>query len=46
VHVADTTAEGFVIDSGLKGDERVIATAGGFLRAGEKVRVAQSDAQP
>jgi RND family efflux transporter MFP subunit len=46
VHVADTTAEGFVIDSGLKGDERVIATAGGFLRAGEKVRVAQADAQP
>jgi RND family efflux transporter MFP subunit len=46
VHVADTTAEGFVIDSGLKGDERVIGTAGGFLRAGEKVRVAQADAQP
>ncbi|HSC08565.1 MAG TPA: efflux RND transporter periplasmic adaptor subunit [Steroidobacteraceae bacterium] len=45
VHVADTTAEGFVIDSGLKGDERVIGTAGGFLRAGEKVRVAQADAQ-
>ena len=46
VHVADTTPEGFVIDSGLKGDERVIGTAGGFLRAGEKVRVAQADAQP
>ena len=46
VHVADTTADGFVIDSGLKGDERVIGTAGGFLRAGEKVRVAQAGAQP
>jgi RND family efflux transporter MFP subunit len=46
VHVADTTPEGFVIDSGLKGDERVVGTAGGFLRAGEKVRIAQADAQP
>ena len=41
VHVADTTADGFVIDSGLKGDERVIGTAGGFLRAGERVAVAE-----
>jgi len=40
VHVADTTADGIVIDTGLKGDERVISTAGGFLRAGEKVAIA------
>ncbi len=43
VHVADTTVDGFVIDSGLKGDERVISTAGGFLRAGEKVAVASPE---
>jgi RND family efflux transporter MFP subunit len=47
VHVSDTTADGFVIDSGLKGDERVIGTAGGFLRAGERVVVAdQASQQP
>jgi RND family efflux transporter MFP subunit len=40
VHVSDTTTDGFVIDSGLKGGERVIGTAGGFLRPGEKVKVA------
>jgi RND family efflux transporter MFP subunit len=40
VRVADTTADGLVIDEGLKGDERIIGTAGGFLRAGERVAVA------
>ena len=47
VRVSDTTADGIVIDEGLKGDERVIATAGGFLRAGERVTVAgQPGTQP
>ena len=41
VRVADTIAEGIVIGEGLQGDERVISTAGGFLRAGEKVAVAK-----
>jgi RND family efflux transporter MFP subunit len=40
VRVANTIPEGLVISAGLKGDERVIATAGAFLRIGEKVRVA------
>jgi RND family efflux transporter MFP subunit len=40
VRVNSTIPEGLVISEGLKGDERVIATAGAFLRAGEKVRVA------
>jgi RND family efflux transporter MFP subunit len=39
VTVADTTATGIVIGEGLQGDERVISTAGGFLRPGEKVAV-------
>ena len=42
VRVADTISEGLVISDGLKGDERVIATAGAFLRIGEKVRVADT----
>ncbi len=47
VRVADTIADGIVIDEGLKGDERVISTAGGFLRAGERVAIAaQPGAQP
>jgi RND family efflux transporter MFP subunit len=47
VRVADTIAEGIVIGEGLKGDERVISTAGGFLRAGEKVAVAaEQSTQP
>jgi HlyD family secretion protein len=47
VKVADTTATGIVIGEGLRGDERVIATAGGFLRPGEKVAVAgEADARP
>jgi RND family efflux transporter MFP subunit len=43
VSVADTTAAGIVIGAGLEGDERVISTAGGFLRAGEKVAVAAGE---
>jgi len=47
VRVADTIAAGIVIGEGLQGDERVISTAGGFLRAGEKVAVAvEQDARP
>jgi RND family efflux transporter MFP subunit len=47
VRVADTIAEGIVISEGLQGDERVISTAGGFLRAGEKVAVAtEQSTQP
>jgi multidrug efflux pump subunit AcrA (membrane-fusion protein) len=39
VTVGDTVAEGLVISEGLTGNERVISTAGAFLRAGEKVKV-------
>ncbi len=44
VRVATTTPEGLVISDGLEGDERIISTAGAFLRAGDKVKVA--DTQP
>ena len=40
VHVAGTTDSGVIIASGLTGQERVVATAGGFLRDGETVNVA------
>ncbi len=40
VRVADTSAEGIVIGAGLAGTERVVTTAGGFLRDGEPVQVA------
>lgn len=40
VHVSDTNAKGLVISSGLTGTERVIMTAAGFLRVGERVEVA------
>jgi HlyD family secretion protein len=39
VHVSDTNARGLIIASGLTGDERVIMTAAGFLRVGERVEV-------
>jgi hypothetical protein len=44
VRVTDTSDEGLVIGSGLTGKERVVATAGGFLRDGEKVQIASPDA--
>jgi HlyD family secretion protein len=44
VRVATTIPEGLVISEGLKGDERVISTAGAFLRVGEQVRVAETKA--
>lgn len=39
VHVSDTNAKGLIISSGLTGSERVIMTAAGFLRVGERVEV-------
>jgi HlyD family secretion protein len=40
VRVASTSPNGLVISEGLKGDERIVATAGAFLRVGEQVRIA------
>jgi RND family efflux transporter MFP subunit len=40
VVVGDTSARGIVVTSGLTGDERVVSTAGGFLREGEQVNTA------
>lgn len=37
VSVIDTTAAGVVIGAGLSGSERVVTTAAGFLREGERV---------
>ena len=39
VHVSDTNTHGLVISTGLTGQERVIMTAAGFLRVGERVQV-------
>jgi HlyD family secretion protein len=44
VRAAETTEQGIVIASGLTGQEKVIMTAGGFLRAGEQVAVAAAAA--
>ena len=40
VRIVDSVSSGVVIGSGLKGDEQVVALAGGFLRAGERVEIA------
>jgi RND family efflux transporter MFP subunit len=40
VNVVGARSEGLLVDSGLSGDERVVAVAGAFLRAGEQVKVA------
>jgi len=40
VRVAGTTDNGVIIAEGLSGSERVVATAGGFLRDGETVKIA------
>ena len=40
VRVSGITDAGAIISEGLTGNERVVATAGGFLRDGETVRVA------
>jgi HlyD family secretion protein len=39
VRVGNSVPEGLVISEGLNGDERVITTAGAFLRNGESVKV-------
>lgn len=39
IRVADTSDDGVVVASGLKGTERVVTTAGGFLHDGEPVQV-------
>lgn len=44
VRVVDTGDDGIVIGSGLTGTERVVTTAGGFLRDGEPVQVASAAA--
>ena len=40
VRVSGVTEAGAIISEGLSGSERVVATAGGFLRDGEQVQVA------
>jgi RND family efflux transporter MFP subunit len=40
VTISTTTPDGIVVGEGLRGDERVITLAAGFLREGEKVNVA------
>jgi HlyD family secretion protein len=44
VHVADSGDDGLIIGSGLTGQERIVSTAGGFLRDGETVQIAAPDA--
>lgn len=44
VTVTDTTAKGVVVGSGLQGDERIVTTAGAFLREGEVIRIAPTNA--
>ena len=44
VRVSGTTESGVIIAEGLGGSERVIATAGGFLRDGEAVKIAPAAA--
>jgi hypothetical protein len=41
VSVIDTTAAGVVIGAGLTGSERIVTTAAGFLREGERVSAVQ-----
>jgi HlyD family secretion protein len=40
VRVADSTADGIVVSSGLDGTEHVVTTAAAFLRPGERITVA------
>ena len=44
VRVSGSTDSGVIIAAGLTGSERVVATAGGFLRGGEAVQVAPAAA--
>ena len=43
VHVIDTSDDGLIIGSGLTGQERIVGTAGGFLRDGETVQIAAGE---
>jgi len=43
VRVESTIPEGIVIAEGLTGSERVVTTAGGFLRPGERVQVLEQE---
>jgi len=42
VTVGGTIDSGIIIAAGLTGTERIVTTAGGFLRDGEQVTIAQS----
>jgi RND family efflux transporter MFP subunit len=42
VQVGGTTSAGIIITKGLSGSERIVTTAAGFLREGEKVNLAPS----
>ena len=48
VRIGGTTETGVIVAEGLSGTERVVATAGGFLRDGEAVKVAppRANARP
>jgi len=41
VQVGGTISAGVIITKGLRGDERVVTTAAGFLRKGEQVNVVE-----
>ena len=41
VQVGGTISAGVIVAKGLNGDERIVTTAAGFLREGEKVNIAQ-----
>jgi hypothetical protein len=43
VRVSGTIERGVIIAEGLTGAERIVTTAGGFLRDGEAVTVAPAD---
>ncbi len=45
VTVAETSDAGVVIGSGLKGDEQIVKSAGGFLREGESVKTTAAEPQ-
>ncbi|MEZ5459366.1 MAG: efflux RND transporter periplasmic adaptor subunit [Steroidobacteraceae bacterium] len=46
VQVDGTRTDGIVISAGLTGSERVVTTAGAFLREGERVRTVSAAASP
>jgi HlyD family secretion protein len=45
VQVGGSIAAGVIINKGLSGEERIVTTAAGFLREGEKVNIAPSPAR-